>query len=96
MKNIFIFVLGVVATIIVIGIVVQINSFLHPSDKIIMIEEVDSTLLPVDTIVFLNKEDDEEFTREMMKGVQGDFTLEQVDSMKREWAKLDSIESQKP
>ena len=86
MKNIFIFVLGVVATIIFIGIVVQINSFLHPSDKIIMIEEVDSTLLPVDTIVLLNKEDEEEFTREMMRGIQGDLTLEQVDSMQKSWA----------
>lgn len=86
MKNIFIFVLGVVATIIVIGIVVQINSFLHPSDKIIMIEEVDSTLLPVDTIMFLNKEDEEEFTREMMRGLQGDLTLGQVDSMQKSMA----------
>ena len=85
MKNIFIFVLGVVATIIIIGIVVQINSFLHPSDKIIMIEEVDSALSPVDTIVFLNKEDEEEFTREMMGGIQGDLTLEQVDSMQKSW-----------
>ena len=83
MKNIFIFVLGVVATIIVIGIVVQINSFLRPSDKIIINEEVDSTLLPVDTIVFLNKEDEEEFNREMIRVIQGDLTLEQVDSMQK-------------
>ena len=34
--------------------------------------------------------------QEMMKGVQGNFTLEQVDSMQREWARLDSIESIKP
>jgi hypothetical protein len=85
MKNIFIFVLGVVATIIVIGIVVQINSFLHPSNKIIMIEEVDSTLLPIDTIVFLNKEDEKEFTRETMRVIQGDLTLEQIDSMQKSW-----------
>lgn len=34
---------------------------------------------------------DEEFTQEMMKGVQGNYTLEQVDSMYKEWAKEDSI-----
>ena len=38
----------------------------------------------------------EEFVEEMYKGVQGNFTLEQVDSMQREWARLDSIESAKP
>ena len=39
---------------------------------------------------------EEEFEKEMQKGVQGDFTLEQVDSMQKEWTRLDSIESAKP
>ena len=50
--------------------------------------EVDSCIIDYNDSYY----DSEEFTMEMMKGVQGDFTLEQVDSMQRSWAEQDSIE----
>ena len=63
--------------------------------QVVDVEEVDS--IPVDTTLLPGINiSEEEFTKEMMKGVQGDYTLEQVDSMQRSWARLDSIKTQKP
>ena len=58
--------------------------------------EVLDSVSKLDTIIPVLNMPEEEFEQEMMKGVQGDFTLEQIDSMQKEWARLDSIESQKP
>lgn len=49
----------------------------------------------VDTVEIPEEWLSKEFSREMMKGVNGDFTLEQVDSMRKSWAKFDSIEASK-
>jgi len=65
------------------------------NEKIVNVEDVDLVLVDTTLLPSINMSD-EEFTKEMMGGVQGDFTLEQVDSMQREWARLDSIKSIKP
>lgn len=86
---------GIVLTFAFLFVLVWLDERYHfTTDNELEIEVVDST--PEDTIIPVLNMSDEEFIREMMKGVQGDFTWEQVDSMQREWARLDSIEAQKP
>lgn len=87
MKKVFIFILAIVVTFIVIAIVVGFNLRFNTLTEAVEIVDVDSCSLPVDTITLLDEMPEEEFIREMQKGVQGDFTLEQVDSMQRSWAK---------
>ena len=91
MKKFFYFTLGIIATFVIIAVVVKIN-FQFNSHKEIIVIDVDSADLPADTLLFPDDRTEEEFTREMMKGVQGDLTLEQLDSMQRSWAEQDSIE----
>ena len=88
--------IGIVFTIAFLIALAWLDERYHILTKEIEIEVVDS--IP-DDAAFVDPAllmPDEEFTRDMMKGVQGDFTLEQVDSMQRSWARLDSIKAQKP
>lgn len=85
-------VVGIVVTIIFLVALAWLDERYLIITKTVEVEVVDC--VPDDT-TFVDPSlimSDEEFTREMMKGVQGDFTLEQVDSMQRAWAILDSIE----
>lgn len=81
----------VICTIVVVCIHAYLGGF-KSKDSCIS-EEPDSLVsdsLFIDTYNTMTKE---EFYKEMMKGVQGDFTLEQIDSMQKIWAILDSMES---
>ena len=86
MRKLFIFVLGIAATVILVTVVVKINSSLKVFAETVEVTEVDSTLLPADSILFPDGMTEEVFINEMQKGVQGDYTLEQVDSMYKSWA----------
>lgn len=86
MRKLFIFVLGIAATVILVTVVVKINSSLKVFAETVEVTEVDSTILPADSILFLDGMTEEVFINEMQKGVQGDYTLEQVDSMYKSWA----------
>ena len=86
MRKLFIFVLGIAATVILVTVVVKINSSLKVFAETVEVTEVDSTILPADSILFPDGMTEEVFINEMKKGVQGDYTLEQVDSMYKSWA----------
>ncbi len=86
MKKIILFVLGTTAIVILMTIGVQVNSFLTTPAETIEVTDVNNSDLPVDTTVIPDGMGEEEYIKELQKGEQGDYTLEQVDSMRKSWA----------
>lgn len=94
MKKVYVFILGVI-----VGMVITFASLYTA----MYIGNGQSEAVPIDTIEVLYRDStcflpdpymgmtEEEFMKEMTKGVQGDYTLEQVDSMRRSWEQNDSV-----
>lgn len=89
MKKIYIFVLGVVVgTVITFLFLYTVMYIDSRSPETVPIDTIDvapddTTSISSDPYIGMTEE---EFIQEMMKGVQGDYTLEQVDSMRRSWS----------
>lgn len=83
MKKTVVLIVGVISIIII--VVIMSKVFTNYS-KIIDVTEVDSTTY-IDTVIIPSGITEEEYIKEMMKGYQGDFTLEQIDSMNNSWMK---------